>query len=81
MDSFQLIGGGLILQKGLWGGFRFSASLKISNLPSLKKAHNTQLYLNFFSACDFFFLQPIRYFVLCFFFFFTFPVISHSPRA
>lgn len=23
LDSFQLIGGGLILQKGLWGGFVF----------------------------------------------------------
>lgn len=52
------------------GGVRFSVSLKISNLPSSKKAHNTHLYLKFFSACDFFFfLQPIRYFVLCFFFF------------
>lgn len=39
------------------GGVRFSVSLKISNLPSSKKAHNTHLYLKFFSACDFFFFS------------------------
>lgn len=84
MDSFQLIGGGLILLKGLWGGVRFSVSLKISNLPSSKKAHNTHLYLKFFSACDFFFFFFFSLLdILCyaFFFFFKFPVISHSPRA